>query len=60
MRKATLPSRGKSIIAHTPMGELGKLDDLIGVCIWLSSDAARFVTGAVIPVDGGFSAFSGV
>ncbi|MBE0477775.1 SDR family oxidoreductase [Candidatus Aerophobetes bacterium] len=58
--KDNLTERGKSIIAHTPMGEFGYPDDLTGVCIWLSSDAARFVTGALIPVDGGFSAFSGV
>ena len=52
--------RGKSIIDHTPMGEYGKPEDLIGVAIWLASDASRFVSGIVVPVDGGFSAFSGV
>ena len=55
-----LTPRGKSVLAHTPMGEFGKPEDLIGVSIWLASSASRFVTGAVIPVDGGFSAFSGV
>lgn len=55
-----LTPRGKTIIAHTPMGEFGKPEDLVGVTIWLASDAARFVTGIVVPVDGGFSAFSGV
>jgi len=55
-----LLERGRSIIAHTPMGEFGRPDDLVGVCIWLASDASRFVTGAVIPVDGGFNAYSGV
>lgn len=52
--------RGKTIIDHTPMGEFGKPQDLIGVCIWLASSAARFVTGTVIPIDGGFNAYSGV
>ncbi|HEX71781.1 MAG TPA: SDR family oxidoreductase, partial [Candidatus Hydrogenedentes bacterium] len=52
--------RGKTIIAHTPMGRYGAPEDLIGTVIWLASDASRFVTGIVTPVDGGFSAFSGV
>jgi len=52
--------RGKTIVAHTPMGRFGEADELAGVCIWLASDAARFVSGAVIPIDGGFNAFSGV
>ncbi len=55
-----LTARGKTIIAHTPMGEFGKPEDLIGVTVWLASEASRFVTGIVVPVDGGFSAFSGV
>ena len=58
--KGNLTARGKTIIAHTPMGEFGKPEDLVGVCVWLASDAAKFVTGTVIPIDGGFSAFSGV
>jgi len=58
--EGNLTQRGKSIIAHTPMGEFGKPEDLIGICIWLASDASRFVTGAVIPVDGGFNSYSGV
>ena len=52
--------RGQSIVDHTPMGEFGNPEDLLGVAIWLASDAARFVSGIVVPVDGGFSAFSGV
>lgn len=52
--------RGKTIIEHTPMGRLGQPEDLVGTLIWLCSDASRFVTGIVVPVDGGFSAFSGV
>ena len=53
-------ARGKSIIAHTPMGRFGNPEDLIGATLWLLSPFSCFVTGAVIPVDGGFSAFSGV
>jgi len=55
-----LTERGRSIIAHTPMGRFGEPDDLIGAVLWLLSPASQFVTGIVIPVDGGFSAFSGV
>jgi NAD(P)-dependent dehydrogenase (short-subunit alcohol dehydrogenase family) len=52
--------RGKTIIGHTPMGRLGESKDLFGCVLWLLSPASEFVTGVVIPVDGGFSAFSGV
>jgi NAD(P)-dependent dehydrogenase (short-subunit alcohol dehydrogenase family) len=52
--------RGQSIIAHTPMGRFGEPDDLIGATLWLLSPASAFVTGVVVPVDGGFSAFGGV
>ncbi len=55
-----LTPRGHAIIAHTPMGRFGEPADLIGAVVWLLSPAAAFVTGAVIPIDGGFSAFSGV
>ncbi len=55
-----LTPRGRSILAHTPMGRFGTPGDLLGVVLWLLSPLASFVTGAVIPVDGGFSAFSGV
>ena len=55
-----LTPRGKTIIEHTPMGRFGDPDDLIGTMLWLLGDGARFVTGIVVPVDGGFSAFSGV
>jgi NAD(P)-dependent dehydrogenase (short-subunit alcohol dehydrogenase family) len=55
-----LTARGKTIIDHTPMGRFGEADELIGTVIWLLSDAAKFVTGIVVPIDGGFSAFSGV
>ncbi len=55
-----LTERGRTIIAHTPMGRLGDPEDLVGTVIWLASPASRFVTGVVLPVDGGFSAFGGV
>ena len=52
--------RGKTILAHTPAGRYGAPDDLIGTLLWLVSDEAAFVTGTIVPVDGGFSAFGGV
>jgi NAD(P)-dependent dehydrogenase (short-subunit alcohol dehydrogenase family) len=55
-----LSARGKSVITHTPMSRFGTPEDLLGATMWLISPAAAFVTGTVIPVDGGFSAFSGV
>jgi NAD(P)-dependent dehydrogenase (short-subunit alcohol dehydrogenase family) len=55
-----LTERGKSILTHTPMNRFGTPEDLLGATMWLISPASAFVTGAVIPVDGGFSAFSGV
>ena len=55
-----LTPRGKSIITHTPMGRFGDPEDLLGTVLWLLSPASLFVTGVVIPVDGGFSAYSGV
>jgi NAD(P)-dependent dehydrogenase (short-subunit alcohol dehydrogenase family) len=55
-----LTPRGETIIDHTPMERFGDPEDLIGTTIWLLSPAAGFVTGIVVPVDGGFSAFGGV
>ncbi len=55
-----LSARGRSVIAHTPMNRFGTPEDLLGATLWLISPAASFVTGVVIPIDGGFSAFSGV
>lgn len=52
--------RGRQILSHTPMGRYGVPEDLIGPMLWLLSPASAFVTGIVVPVDGGFSAFSGV
>ena len=53
-------ARGKSVVTHTPMNRFGTPEDLLGATMWLISPAAAFVTGVVIPIDGGFSAFSGV
>ncbi len=56
----SLTARGQSIINHTPMGRFGTPNDLLGAVFWLLSPASAFVTGIVVPVDGGFSAYSGV
>lgn len=53
-------ARGNQIISHTPMGRYGEPEDLIGTLLWLVSDAAKFVNGVVVPIDGAFSAYSGV
>lgn len=50
--------RARKVIAHTPMGRYGSPDDLIGALVWLLSDASDFVTGVVVPIDGGFSSYS--
>lgn len=55
-----LTPRGQAIISHTPMGRFGIPDDLLGTVFWLISPASAFVTGIIVPIDGGFSAFSGV
>lgn len=55
-----LTTRGHTIISHTPMARLGTPDDLVGTLLWLASPASVFVTGIVVPVDGGFSSFGGV
>jgi NAD(P)-dependent dehydrogenase (short-subunit alcohol dehydrogenase family) len=56
----TLTARGQAILAHTPAGRFGDPDDLVGTLTWLCSPSAGFVNGVVVPIDGGFSAFSGV
>ena len=56
----SLTPRGQQIIHHTPQGRFGTPEDLLGATLWLLSPASAFVTGVVIPVDGGFSAFGGV
>ena len=55
-----MTERVRQSVDHTPMGRYGKPQEIVGAALWLVSDAASFVTGAVIPVDGGFSAFAGV
>ncbi len=56
----TLTARGNTIIGHTPMGRFGRAEEVVGAVVWLCSDAASFVTGVIIPIDGGFSSFTGV
>jgi NAD(P)-dependent dehydrogenase (short-subunit alcohol dehydrogenase family) len=55
-----LTKRGQQIIDHTPMARFGVPEDLLGAVLWLLSPASAFVTGVVLPIDGGFAAFSGV
>ena len=55
-----LTDRGKRIIQNTPMGKFGDPVDIQGTMLYLLSDLSKFVTGVVIPVDGGFNAYSGV
>lgn len=56
----SLTERGTQVVDHTPLGRFGDPEELVGTLLWLASDASRFVTGVVVPVDGGFSSFSGV
>ncbi len=56
----SLTSRGEAILSHTPCGRFGIPEDLLSTVLWLLSPASSFVTGNIVPVDGGFSAFSGV
>ena len=58
--KGAFTKRAKTIINITPFKRFGVPDELVGTVLWLSSDASKFVTGTIIPIDGGFSAFSGV
>ena len=60
VQTGALTPRGETIIAHTPMQRFGKPEDLLGTVLWLLSPASAFVTGVVIPIDGGFAAYSGV
>jgi NAD(P)-dependent dehydrogenase (short-subunit alcohol dehydrogenase family) len=55
-----LTARGRKILDATPMGKFGSPDDLKGAALYLLSDLSGFVTGVVLPVDGGFSAYAGV
>jgi NAD(P)-dependent dehydrogenase (short-subunit alcohol dehydrogenase family) len=56
----SLTERGRTIVQHTPAGRFGEPEELVGTIVWLCSPAAGFVNGVVVPVDGGFAAFSGV
>ena len=56
----SLTARGNTILEHTPMNRFGTPEDLIGTLLWLAGEGSAFVTGVVVPIDGGFSAFSGV
>ncbi len=56
----SLTARGKTIVANTPMKRFGKTEELLSTLYWLCDDDSSFITGIVVPVDGGFSAFSGV
>ena len=56
----SLTQRGQQIIDQTPMGRYGTADDLVGTTLWLCGEESKFVTGVVIPIDGGFAAYSGV
>jgi NAD(P)-dependent dehydrogenase (short-subunit alcohol dehydrogenase family) len=55
-----LTGRGKKIIDHTPAGRFGETEDLLGAVVFLLSPASKFITGIILPIDGGFSAYSGV
>lgn len=59
-KSGELTGRGKAVIDHTPMGRFGEPEDLLGTVMWLLSPASAFVTGIVVPIDGGFSAYGGV
>jgi NAD(P)-dependent dehydrogenase (short-subunit alcohol dehydrogenase family) len=56
----SLTARGESIIHSTPYARFGEADELTSTLLWLCSDASKFVTGIIVPVDGGFSSFAGV
>jgi NAD(P)-dependent dehydrogenase (short-subunit alcohol dehydrogenase family) len=59
-KTGALTARGHKILNNTPMGRFGEPEEILGTLFYLISDASKFVTGVVIPVDGGFSAYSGV
>ena len=50
--------RAKAVIAHTPMRRYGQPEELVGAVLWLSTEASSFVTGVVLPIDGGFSSYT--
>ena len=60
VNSGAMTSRGQAILDHTPMRRLGQPEDLLGALLWLVSPASAFVTGIVVPIDGGFSSYSGI
>ncbi|WP_400077418.1 SDR family oxidoreductase [Winogradskyella sp. R77965] len=56
----SLTKRGQQIIDQTPMSRYGEPEDLVGTTLWLCGEGSKFVTGVVVPIDGGFAAYSGV
>ncbi|MFK7984080.1 MAG: SDR family oxidoreductase, partial [Saprospiraceae bacterium] len=56
----SLTARGQTIVNETPVKRFGEPEELVSTLIWLCSDSSSFVTGIIVPIDGGFSAFSGV
>jgi NAD(P)-dependent dehydrogenase (short-subunit alcohol dehydrogenase family) len=56
----SLTARGETIISQTPMKRFGNPEDLVSTMLWLCDDRSSFITGIIVPVDGGYSAFSGV
>lgn len=59
-KDGSLTDRGQQIIAQTPMSRYGEPEDLVGTTLWLCGEGSKFVTGVVVPIDGGFAAYSGV
>lgn len=59
-KDGSLTPRGNTIIEQTPMGRFGEPEDLVGTTMWLCGEGSAFVTGVVVPIDGGFNAYSGV
>ena len=59
-KTGNMTERGKQILKHVPAARYGEPREIVGAALWLVSEHASFVTGAVIPVDGGYTAFSGV
>jgi len=59
-KDGSLTQRGQQIIDQTPMSRYGEPEDLVGTTLWLCSEGSKFVTGVVVPIDGGFAAYSGV
>lgn len=59
-KDGSFTERGQKVINNTPMGRFGEAEELVGAILYLAGEAASFVTGVVLPVDGGFSTFSGV